>query len=127
LAVDDGNNLSLLNSAGDWTSVGMSGTPVWSPDGRYLAWSPPDDIVFVDPPFMNAPWSAAIYLLDTITGRRLRYRSDAQPLSGWLLATSQGFVAPLSGRNNLGNDATDFVILRFDDLADGRRPRVEGA
>jgi hypothetical protein len=41
-------------------------------------------------------------------------------LSGQVFAVGERFVAILSGLNNLGRDATDFVTFDFDDLAAGR-------
>ena len=49
----------------------------------------------------------------------VRFRDAARPLDGTLLALDDGFVAVVSGKNNLVNAATDFVVLRPAALAAG--------
>ena len=122
LAFEDGTVLRVLDGDGLSIDVGPSGTPVWSSDGRYLAWSTLERDETTGPLTMNAPESWTVYLLDTVTGRRIRYADRQHPLTGVLLAAGSGFVAPLSGRNNLGRDATDFVMLRYADIDLGNAP-----
>jgi hypothetical protein len=95
--------------------VGEAGHPVWSLDGRYLAWSVPKPAAATSTP-MNAPTDSTVSVLDTVTGNRIDYRDANHRLNGDVLAVPGGFAAVISGQNNLGKEATDIETLR---VADG--------
>jgi hypothetical protein len=123
LAFADRDQMYVASKGGQPVAVGAAGTPVWSTDGRYLAWSR-DERVRSTTPVLNEPDDRTVYLLDTVTGQRIRFHDHGRPLDGTVLAVDGGFVAVVSGKNNLGNAATDFVLLRPTELAAGRAAEV---
>lgn len=90
---------------------GFGQTPVWSSENRYLAWGD-------DPPpvqasrLANAPNHDEVTVLDTHTGEERTVPHDPHAaLDGQVLAIPGGFAAVVSGRNNLGNGATDLLLI----------------
>ncbi|MEO8698118.1 MAG: hypothetical protein ABI658_31770 [Acidimicrobiales bacterium] len=123
LAFADGAQMYVLRGDGQPIAVGPEGKPVWSGDGRYLAWSR-DERVRAGVGVANEPGERSAYLLDTVTGQRIRFQDRTHPLEGTVLSLGDGFAAIGSGKNNLGNATTDFLLLRPAELATGRLPEL---
>lgn len=118
LAFSDGETVYLTAKGREPVLLGLGSRPVWSVDGRYLAWSFREDASSGD----NHPEDYTITILDTTTGSEVSYRNRNDPLSGIVLALPDGFAAIRSGKNNLGLQATEFEVLIPDALRDGKRP-----
>jgi hypothetical protein len=123
LAFADEDSLFILSESSKPVRVGPAGRPVWSRDGRYVAWtvreySRSSDSIDLDD--INAPESHALWILDTTSGVRVAFQQPDVDLQGDLLATRDGFAAPMSGANNLGKGSVHFVLVNFDDLVAGR-------
>jgi hypothetical protein len=123
LAFGGNVQMYVVREGGQPVAVGRSGKPVWSDDGRYLAWTV-DERDGRGVTVANMPEDRTVYMLDSLTGQRVRYRDSALPLVGTLLPLSDGFAAVVTGKSNFGQAATDLVLLRPAELASGHPAEV---
>jgi hypothetical protein len=118
------NHVTLLEATGAPQVVGTIGSPiftgpVWSADGRYLAWAELPERAASS---VNAPEPWTVRVFDSRTRKRNTFASTGRLYSGQLLAIRNGFALSLSGTNNLGRGAADVALLRFNDDGTAREP-----